>query len=149
MQQKEIINNDTLYQTSDYINREYIAKHQLEYKRIFEILLNKINYPVMFHCSSDKRYIAVVSSLVLAALGVNAQSIMENYRLINSSSNISPKSAYYFPAKSRKTIGTYEEFLNNFKKQIEKDYGSMNAYLEQEIELTKDDIVQLKELLLE
>ncbi|KAA6309832.1 hypothetical protein EZS27_038752, partial [termite gut metagenome] len=32
---------------------------------------------------------------------------------------------------------------------IEKSYGSMNAYLEQEIELTEDDIIQLKELLLE
>jgi hypothetical protein len=39
--------------------------------------------------------------------------------------------------------------LKNFKKQIEKGYGSMNVYLEQEIELTKDDMVQLKELLLE
>ncbi|KAA6348784.1 hypothetical protein EZS27_003762 [termite gut metagenome] len=150
LQQKEIINNDTMYQASDYINREYISKHQSDYKKIFEILLNKTNYPVMFHCSSDMKYIAVVSSLVLAALGVNAQSIMENYRLINSDSTISPRFAYYFPAKSRKTtISTYEEFLNNFKKQIEKGYGSMNVYLEQEIELTKDDMVQLKELLLE
>jgi protein-tyrosine phosphatase len=104
----------------------------------------------MFHCSSDKRYTAVISSLVLAALGVNAQSIMENYRSINSSSNIPSRFAFYFPAKSKKTkIDTCEEFLNNFKKQIEKDYGSMNAYLEQEIELSKDDMVQLKGLLSE
>jgi protein-tyrosine phosphatase len=149
LQQKEIVNNDTMYQTSDYINREYITKHQLEYKKIFEILLDKMSYPVMFHCSLDKRYLAVVSSLVLAALGVNSQSIMENYRLINSSSTVSSKSAYYFPEKSKKTTGIYEEFLKNFKKQIEKGYGSMNAYLEQEIELSKDDIMQLKNILLE
>jgi protein-tyrosine phosphatase len=150
LKQKEIVNNDTIYQASDYIYCEFIAKHQSEYKRIFEILLDKTNYPVMFHCSSDRRCIAVISSLVLAALGVNAQSIMENYRSVNSNSTVSPRFAYYFPAKSRKTtMGTYEEFLKNFKKQIEKDYGNMNEYLEREIELTKDDIVQLKELLLE
>jgi protein-tyrosine phosphatase len=150
LQRKKIINNDTMYKNSDYIHREFIVKHQLEYKKIFDILLNKTNYPIMFHCASDKRYTAVIFSLVLTALGVNGQSIMENYRSVNSSSTISPKFTYYFPAKSRKaTSDAYEEFLNNFKKQIEKGYGNMNAYLEQEIELSKDDIVQLKGLLLE
>jgi protein-tyrosine phosphatase len=143
-------NNDTMYKNSDYINREFITKHQMEYKKIFEILLDKTNYPIMFHCSSDKRYIALISSLILTALGANAQGIMENYRSVNSSSNILPKFAYYFPTKLKKTkMDTCEEFLNILKKQIEKSYGSMNVYLEKEIELSNDDIVRLKELLLE
>ncbi|KAA6323766.1 hypothetical protein EZS27_026833, partial [termite gut metagenome] len=46
-------------------------------------------------------------------------------------------------------INTYEELLNNFKKQIEKEHRSINAYLKKEIGLTETDMEALKGLLLE
>jgi protein-tyrosine phosphatase len=146
LQKKE----DSVRKDIDYINWEFIMKYLPEYKRIFEVLLDKTNYPVMFHCSSDKRCTAVVSLLVLTSLGVNAELIIEDYRLNDSNSDISSKFTSRFPTNPKRAINTYEEeLLNNFKKQIEKEHRSINAYLKKEIGLTEENIAVLKGLLLE
>ncbi|KAA6310924.1 hypothetical protein EZS27_037857, partial [termite gut metagenome] len=144
LQKKEIANNDSVRNSVDYINREFITKYKSEYKRIFEVLLDKTNYPVMFHCSSDKRCAAVVSLLVLTSLGVNAELIIEDYRLNDSDLDTPPIFTSRFPTNSKRTINTYEELLNNFKKQIEKEHRSINAYLKKEIGLTETDMEALK-----
>jgi protein-tyrosine phosphatase len=150
LQKKEIVNNDNARKRVDYINREFITKYQPEYKRIFDVLLDKTNYPVMFHCSSDKGCAAIVSLLILTSLGVNAELITEDYRLNDSNSVISSKFTSRFPANPKRAINTYEEeLLNNFKKQIEKEHRSINAYLKKEIGLTEENITALKGLLLE
>ncbi|KAA6328065.1 hypothetical protein EZS27_022997 [termite gut metagenome] len=149
LQKKEIVNNDSVRKSVDYVNREFITKYQPEYKRIFDVLLDKTIYPVMFHCSSDRRCAAVVSLLVLTSLGINAGLIMEDYRLNEPNLAISSRLTSRSLTPPKRVINTSEEFLNNLKKQIEKDYKSIDAYLKTEIGLTEENMAVLKGLLLE
>ena len=86
--QEQKIKSDTVYRIVEQMNRELISNYTKEYRRIFDILLDKNNYPVVIHCSSGKGRTGIVSALVLASLGVDEDIIMEDYRLSNDYFNI-------------------------------------------------------------
>ena len=66
--QEQKIKSDTVYRIVEQMNRELISNYTKEYRRIFDILLDKNNYPVVIHCSSGKGRTGIVSALVLASL---------------------------------------------------------------------------------
>lgn len=152
--QEEKIKSDTVYRMVERMNRELINNYTKEYRQIFDILLDKNNYPVVIHCSSGKGRTGIVSALILAALGVNADIIMEDYRLSNDYFNIpaASKYAYQLPARSQEAITTIfsarEDFLNAAKEEAERKYGDIGTYLEKGIGLTKEEIKTLRSILL-
>lgn len=151
---EEKIKSDTVYRMVERMNRDLIDKYTKEYRQVFDILLDKDNYPVVIHCSSDKGRTGVVSALILAALGVNEDVIMEDYRLSNDYFNIpsASKYAYQLPARSQEAITTLfsarEDFLNAAKDEAERRYGDVGTYLQKGIGLTKEEIKRLRSILL-
>ena len=151
---EEKIKCDTVYRMVERMNRTLIDKYTKEYRQIFDILLDKNNYPVVIHCSSGKGRTGIVSALVLAALGVNEDIIMEDYRLSNDYFNIprASKYAYRLPTRSQEAITTLfsarEDFLNAAKDEAERKYGDMDTYLQKGIGLSKDEIKRLRSILL-
>lgn len=151
---EEKIKSDTVYRMVEQMNRDMIDKYTKEYRQIFNILLDKSNYPVVIHCSSGKGRTGVVSALVLAALGVNEDNIMEDYRLSNDYFNIpsASKYAYQLPARSQEAITTLfsarEDFLNAAKDEAERRYGDIDTYLQKGIGLNKEEIKRLQSILL-
>ena len=151
---EEKIKCDTVYRMVERMNRTLIDKYTKEYRQIFDILLDKTNYPVVIHCSSGKGRTGIVSALVLAALGVNEDIIMEDYRLSNDYFNIprASKYAYQLPTRSQEAITTLfsarEDFLNAAKDEAERNYGDMDTYLQKGIGLSKDEIKRLRSILL-
>lgn len=145
---------DTVYRTVEQMNRKLINSYQKEFKQIFEILLDSNNYPVIIHCSSGKGRTGVVSALILAALGVNEDVIMQDYRLSNDYFNIPnvSKYAYQLPSNSQEAITTLfsakEDFLNAAKAEAERMYGDIPTYLEKALGLNKEKIKKLRNLLL-
>lgn len=151
---EEKIKCDTVYRMVERMNRTLIDKYTKEYRQIFDILLDKTNYPVVIHCSSGKGRTGIVSALVLATLGVNEDIIMEDYRLSNDYFNIprASKYAYRLPTRSQEAITTLfsarEDFLNAAKDEAERKYGDMDTYLQKGIGLSKDEIKRLRSILL-
>jgi len=151
---EEKIKCDTVYRMVERMNRTLIDKYTKEYRQIFDILLDKTNYPVVIHCSSGKGRTGIVSALVLAVLGVNEDIIMEDYRLSNDYFNIprASKYAYQLPTRSQEAITTLfsarEDFLNAAKDEAERKYGDMDTYLQKGIGLSKDEIKRLRSILL-
>ena len=151
---EEKIKCDTVYRMVERMNRTLIDKYTKEYRQIFDMLLDKTNYPVVIHCSSGKGRTGIVSALVLAALGVNEDIIMEDYRLSNDYFNIprASKYAYQLPTRSQEAITTLfsarEDFLNAAKDEAERKYGDMDTYLQKGIGLSKDEIKRLRSILL-
>lgn len=152
---EEKIKSDTIYRLVERMNRELVTNYRKELKEIFTTLLQPDAYPAVIHCTSGKGRTGVVSALLLAALGVNEDVIMADYRLSNEYFNIpkASKYAYKLPVNSQEAITTIysakEDFLNAAKEQIEAEYGSVETYLEKGIGLSPEEIEQLRTLLLE
>lgn len=151
---EEKIKTDTIYRLVERMNRELVTNYQKEFKELFTILLDRSNYPVVIHCTSGKGRTGIVSALLLAALGVNEDVIMEDYRLSNDYFNIpkASKYAYKLPINSQEAITTIysakEDFLNAAKEQVESEYGSVQTYLKKGIGLSTEDLKQLRSILL-
>lgn len=148
------IKTDTIYKLVERMNRELITNYRKEFKAIFTVLLNRNNYPVAIHCTSGKGRTGVVSALVLAALGVNEEVIMRDYRLSNDYFNIPKASryAYKLPINSQEAITTIysakEDFLNAAREQMEAEYDDVQTYLKKGIGLSAEEIEQLRNILL-
>lgn len=149
------IKGDTINRIVERMNRELVLNYREEYKKLFEILLDRSNYPAIIHCSSGKGRTGIGSALVLAALGVNEDIIMQDYRLSNDYFNIPKASryAYKLPVNSQEAITTVytakEDFLNAAKEEIERTYSDIPTYLEKGLGLDGEEIKRLQEILLE
>lgn len=152
--QKRTISNDSVPHIVERINRDIVLNHKTEYKKVFNVLLDRKNYPVVIHCTSGKGRTGIASALILASLGIDKELIMDDYRLSNKFFNI-PKAlhyAYELPARSQVAITTMfsarENFLNAARDAIEQQYGSVDAYLTKGLGLSKSDLKKLQSILL-
>ncbi|WP_321478860.1 tyrosine-protein phosphatase [uncultured Bacteroides sp.] len=147
---------DTINRVIDQWYRILGNHYQQEYKKIFEILLNKNNYPVIIHCSAGRVRTGIVSALILNALGVNDDTVMNDYLLSNDYYSIPKNISQYackLPTNSQIAITTLfsakERFLNITKNEIERRYGDVNTYLEKGLKIKKENIQRLRDILLE
>ena len=149
------IKGDTINRIVERMNRELVMNYREEFKKLFEILLVPDNYPAIIHCSSGKGRTGVASALVLSALGVNEEVIMQDYRLSNDYFNIpkASKYAYKLPVNSQEAITAVytskEDFLNAAREEIEQTYGDVPTYLSKGLNLNTEDIRKLRKILLE
>jgi len=142
------LNTDSLMR-SIYSNVSFL---QAKYKPMFEELITlPENKALMFHCTAGKDRTGLAAALVLSALGVDEQTILEDYQATN----------YYWKStqekmtkmmvqsgmdeeKAKAMLGANRSYMETFLSTIKKQYGSMNAFLAQELGLDKVKLAQLK-----
>ena len=131
-------------------NSEYFIK-------MFNVLLDRDNYPVLFYCADGSSRTSVASALILAALDINIDDIINDYMLTNEqidfSSLIPSEDNIFmqdqeiqetFTALFRAHRGT---ITYSFDK-IVKGYGSLDNYFTTILNLTPEKRGKLKEILL-
>ena len=152
--QNHSIQSDTVNRIVERMNRELVNKYTPQYRQVFDLLLEADNYPIVIHCSSGKGRTGILSALILAALNVNEDDIMEDYCLSNEYFNIprATRYAYRLPVRSQETITTLysarEDFLNAAKDEAEHLYGDIDTYLRKGIGLSRQELKQLRNILL-
>lgn len=151
--QKRIL-SDTVNRIVERANRELVREHAADFRHLFNVLLDKDNYPAVIHCTSGKGRTGIATALVLAALGVDDESIMYDYRLSNLFFDIPTASsyAYQLPVPAQEAITTIysarESFLDAAKDEVERRYGTVQNYLTRAIGLKKKELHNLQDILL-
>ena len=153
--QHGVIIGDTVNSVMERLNRELIKDWYPSYAQLFSLLQEEENYPLVITCSSGKGRAGIAAALVLYALGVSDDLVMNDYLLTNTYYNIPRGSSYGYnlPAKSQEGITAVfmakENFLNAAKNEIKRGYGDVSTYLQEGIGLSKEDQKHLQNLLLE
>lgn len=99
------------------------------YKDFFALLQNDSAVPLLFHCSAGKDRTGMAAALVLSALGVNEEIIMENY--LASNIYLEDKYGEYITRypEMKPLFGVKEEYLQAGLQRVKSDYGSIESYL--------------------
>jgi protein-tyrosine phosphatase len=112
--------NRSLVSDSEYINC---------YRNYFALLNNESDVPLLFHCSAGKDRTGMAATLTLYALGVDEQTIMEDYMLSNTF--LGDKYASYIAQYPN--LGTMfqvrPDYINAGIEAIRSQYGSVENYL--------------------
>ncbi|MFT9055321.1 MAG: tyrosine-protein phosphatase [Ethanoligenens sp.] len=129
------------------------------YKDFFNILLNRQSGSILYHCTAGKDRTGVASILLLSALGVDKNTVIQDYLLTNqfvqSTVDATVKAAAAAGADQStqdgiRILSTVDvNWANSIFDAINTKDGSMSQYLNKEMGLTPDKISQLKSMYLE
>ena len=123
--------------------RMIAAEGPPSYKKLMELVLDQSNWPILIHCNAGKDRAGVAVTLILEALGVDRETIMEEFLLTNEIARIEekavllskeikkqqrngrgPSAGAWFPI-----IGVQAEMLEAFYTSVDEQYGSMDVFL--------------------
>ena len=133
------------------------ASAKQAYQNLFNLLLNNEHGALLFHCTAGKDRTGMAAYLILSALGVEQKIIMEDYLLTNTVTQVS----YHWLQDMRITAlrGTSDkpaalasvapDYLNTAIKNITQNYGNVNQYLNNYLDITPTEIKDLRKLYLD
>lgn len=113
------------------------------YRQLMALVLDQSNWPILIHCSAGKDRTGVATALILEAVGVDRETIMQDYLLTNEIGR-SEEKAELLARESRKharngrgpsagawypIVGVRPEMLTAFYASVDERYGSMEAFL--------------------
>lgn len=127
------------------------------YRSFFECVLRCENGAVLWHCTSGKDRTGIAASLLLYALGCDMETIYKSHMETNDyTQKLWEEKKKEIDLSDRKEVEFYEifylaqkEFLDVYFEEIRAAYGSVDRFLEDEMNLTEDKIRILKNRYLE
>ncbi len=125
----------------------------------FELLLENEEGSTLWHCSIGKDRVGLSTALLLYALGASREDIFKDYEATNlfvgdeASDLAAMLSQYNLPKEMNAGISIINSadprYLQTSFDVIEKQYGSLDAFLGEELKLSSEKIERLRELYLE
>ncbi|NKI17359.1 tyrosine-protein phosphatase [Spongiibacter sp. KMU-166] len=140
-------------------NREFVANFTPVYREWLHSLLDASSYPQVFHCTAGKDRTGLAAAVVLMALGVHRDVIMNDYLATNTYTAeridsllkgiFERKNWAVSPETLRVLFQVQPQFLNAAFELIDEHYGNVDNYLRQGLEFGDDHRQRLADLLLE
>lgn len=125
-----------------------------QYANFFNILLNQESGAVLWHCSAGKDRVGTGTALLLTALGVPRDIIMADYMKVNEFGidninkmvqDVVVKTGDERLGEHIKTLfSVHQSYLESLFTKMQKEYGSVEIFLNQEMGLNKEAIETLK-----
>jgi len=129
--------------------RDFVHDHGPTFGRLFRHLLAHPT-PVVFHCTAGKDRTGFAAALLLSALGVDFDTVMQDYLLTNRLYRRSPSLEGAGPAHVMDVVWQVQPaFLQAAFDVMDRDYGGLTRYLAGPVGLQADEIEQLRDALLE
>ena len=136
---------------------EMLLMQRPQHRALFADLLRGEG-PVLYHCTAGKDRTGVATALILSALGVPRETILTDYELSNryftghsfaADAEADPAMAFFMqlPEDVRAVfMGVDADYLVAVFDVIDRDYGSVEAYLDREIGVDGADLDVLRAL---
>lgn len=139
-------------------NRQMVEDFTPVYREYMQELLVADNYPTVFHCTAGKDRTGLAAALVLSAVGVPRETVMQDYLATNdyTAEHIDKmvmliKVGSLFRANSeavRALFAVEERYLGEAFAAIDTHYGDMDNYLSAGLGLGPVERAKLRSLLL-
>lgn len=139
-------------------NRQIATKYTPQYRQFMQVLLEADGRPVAWHCTAGKDRTGFAAALLLRALGVPEDLVLEDY-LRSREPALAARSRQLWllrlfkgeqtADKLRVLLGVEPGWLQAAFDQIDADWGSFDNYLSDGLGLTGADLAQLRATLLE
>lgn len=133
---------------------QFVSDDKPQFSQALDVFTHEENYPILFCCLLGKDQSGFLAALLLSALNVPKETIMRDY--VDSNQYIDPllfsNRVEHLSQDTQEAVtvlvSARESFLELAFQKIEKDYGSVQNYLCNELGLTKEKQQKLRELLL-
>ena len=143
------------------VYREMPEDYAAHYAEMFRLLADEAETPLLFHCTGGKDRTGLAAYLILHLLGVDEQTILEDYLLTNilypaddRLMKLVERAITTFkldnadPEQFRPIVGVEEDYLRTALEQIRKEFGSVDGYIEERLGVTADTRNKIQENLL-
>lgn len=127
---------------------------QQGYARFFQLLL-ETDGPVLWHCTYGKDRTGVAAALLMYALGVDEETIMEEFLLTNevyqaeiAGLEVALKNAGYDDAvvgEAQAIVGVKGEYLTAAFDAVKEEYGSIEDYIRNQLGVSDEALHHLRE----
>jgi protein-tyrosine phosphatase len=145
--------------------KDFYRFGSLEFKDRYALMFDELaqgNAPLAFNCSAGKDRTGRAAALILSALGVPRETIVADYAMTEkiadfearrqaraSTSDNMPKKDLYgierMPADVRAVLMRSDpEYIIAMLDQMEKDYGSVLAFIQRELGVTDQELTELR-----
>ncbi len=148
------------------INREYIRDWHGQLGSLLRVAANPANCPLVFHCTHGKDRAGINAAILLSALGVPWEDVMEDYLLSNVQRNEQAdaglSSMRESAARQRGVLPeevdmtnilglffVHPSYLGAAHEEITGRYGSVEAFIREGIGWSDSELDQLRDALLE
>ena len=138
------------------INSDYALN---QYANFIDLLIENENGASLWHCTAGKDRAGFATFLVLECLGVDKETIIQDYLLTNeyTKKDVNKmiediKKDYDYPLIDqvvKALFGIKREYLENVYDLIDKEYGSMHNFLYNKIGLTDEKINKMRKMFLD
>ena len=128
----------------------YALEWSHRYRALFDLLLNEDAPPLLFHCTAGKDRTGFGAALILAALGVEEEVLLEDYLATNRLWRADPEVAASLPdAVAQVLLREHPELNISAFAAVRDAHGTLDAKLEERIGLDAERRELLRERLLE
>jgi protein-tyrosine phosphatase len=131
------------------VYRSLACDHVETYRCLFDRLVEPARYPLVFHCTAGKDRTGFAAALILSAVGVPRETILEDYLLTNDYWDGGRLYADTLREEIRGALlGAHPEYLDASFKAIEERFGSTDRYLAEVMGITAERHERLRANLL-
>ncbi|TYS31111.1 tyrosine-protein phosphatase [Bacillus pumilus] len=129
-----------------------------EIHKLFTLLSDKSNYPLMLHCTSGKDRTGFLSALIQLAAGVPLQTVLSEYMrsnegvkmLIRRQQRFVRMMSLYRVSKEQiqPLLGVQQDYLEDVLNEMMQTYGSVERYLIEACNIREVQLNEMKNILL-
>ncbi len=128
--------------------RAFVHDNAERFGGLFEHLVQSDD-PLVFHCTAGKDRTGFAAALILLALGVPRDVVMQDYLLTNDLYRMPVPKTSHAPQEVLNVLWRVQEaFLDAALQAVDQDYGGVETYLVDELGVGQQERARLKELYL-